>query len=93
MNGSIINGGHSGIIRINSDKAGLIMHITYPNQINLSSGSGTVMVDGFSENSTTNALLNAGDIEANVGGIMHLKNEQANGSYSGSISFQILISE
>lgn len=90
-NHSIVFGGTSGIIRVFSDIPGQMISIVYPASVTLSAaGASDMILDGMNDRSKIFATSTAvGEIDFDVGGLLHINGGQISHSYSTTITITV----
>jgi len=90
---SHVTGGFSGIIRIYADIPGQMISLVYPVSIDLqAAGAANMTLDGIdarSKNSATSTI--AGEIDFDVGGLLHINTGQASQVYSATMTVTVNI--
>ena len=88
---TIVKGGFSGIIRIYSDIPGQAITLYYPASVAMkASGAGDMTLDGIDARSRTFATSTAtGNIDFDVGGLLHIGRGQEGRNYSATMTVTV----
>lgn len=88
---SFINGGNSGLIRVNSVTPGEIITLIFPATVPVNGGGATHNLEGFSTRCTPTPVIStgAGIMEFHIGGLLRLKSAQPDNSYSFDITVTV----
>ncbi len=88
---SYINGGNSGLIRVNSTTAGEVITLIFPASVAVNGGGATHTLEAFPTRSTATPVISTGSglMEFNIGGLLRLRSGQPDGSYSFDITVTV----
>jgi imidazole glycerol phosphate synthase subunit HisF len=85
-----VSGGSGARLLFTPDQAGQIVDINYPVFFTITNGSDTMTINQIAINSSGDFITaNASPIEFYMGGVMEVKNTQETGSYTGSMTIII----
>jgi len=84
---SLINGGHSGLIRVSSDTPGETVTLIFPVSVPVRGGSATHSLDGLTVRSTPTPVISTaiGTMDFHLGGLLHINSGQPDKTFNFDI--------